>query len=164
MELTLQLAGVMGVKDSDMVHFRRGALLHDIGKLGVPDNILLKTQELTEDEWKVMHRHPQFAFEMLAPISYLKPALDIPYCHHERWDGNGYPRGLKQEQIPLAARIFTVVDVWDALLYDRPYRKAWPKERVIAYLQEQRGHQFDPLVVDHFMKIIRENRSGIFKS
>ena len=127
-ELTLTLAKALGIKDSEILHIRRGALLHDIGKMGVPDNILLKEGKLTEEEWVLMRRHPQFAYEMLQPIKYLRQALDIPYCHHEKWDGTGYPRGLKGEQIPLAARIFAVVDVWDAITSDRPYRKAWTKK------------------------------------
>jgi HD-GYP domain-containing protein (c-di-GMP phosphodiesterase class II) len=112
----------MGLQDEALIHVRRGGLLHDIGKMGVPDNILLKPGKLTDEEWVIMRKHPQFAYDMLTPIAYLRPALDIPYCHHEKWDGSGYPRGLKGEQIPLVARIFAIVDVWDALSSDRPYR------------------------------------------
>lgn len=150
-EMTLSLARALGVKEEELVHIRRGALLHDIGKLGVPDGILLKPGPLTPEEWEIMHRHPQYAYEMLSPITYLRPALDIPYCHHEKWDGTGYPRGLKGEQIPLAARIFAVVDAWDALSSDRPYRRAWPPEKVRAYLKDEAGKHFDPRVVEVFL-------------
>jgi HD-GYP domain-containing protein (c-di-GMP phosphodiesterase class II) len=135
------------------VQVRWGALLHDIGKMGVPDEILHKPGPLTDEEWVAMRKHPTFAYEMLAPIRYLKLALDIPYCHHERWDGNGYPQGLKGTQIPLVARIFTVVDVWDALSSDRPYRPAWTKEKVREYIQKSSGTHFDPQVVNVFMRI-----------
>ena len=134
-ELTLRLANSMGFGAEELVHIRRGTLLHDIGKMGVPDDILRKPGPLTDEEWVIMRRHPQLAYDMLAPIFYLRPATDIPYCHHEKWDGTGYPRGLKGEQIPLAARIFALVDVWDALCSDRPYRKAWPADRVRSYIQ-----------------------------
>ena len=152
-ELTLKIARAMGMNDADLVHLRRGALLHDIGKLGVPDNILLKPDKLTDEEWAIMRRHPQYAYDMLAHIEYLRPAIDIPYCHHEKWDGTGYPRGLKGEQIPLGARIFAVVDVYDALLSDRPYRKAWSDDRILAYMYEQSGKHFDPEVVRVFLEI-----------
>jgi PAS domain S-box-containing protein/putative nucleotidyltransferase with HDIG domain len=153
-ELTLKLARAMGLTNSDLVHIRRGALLHDIGKMGVPDGILLKEGPLTEEEWKIMRQHPRFAYEMLSPIDYLRPALDIPYCHHEKWDGSGYPRGLKGEEIPLAARLFAVVDVYDALTSDRPYRPAWPKEKTLEYIRQQSGSHFDPQVVETFMELI----------
>ncbi|MGD0611921.1 MAG: HD domain-containing phosphohydrolase [Anaerolineales bacterium] len=152
MELTIKMANQMGFGQKEMVHIRRGTLLHDVGKIGVPDNILRKTGPLSEDEWLVMRKHPQFAYDMLVPISYLKPALDIPYCHHEKWDGTGYPRKLKGEQIPLSARIFSVVDVWDALTSDRPYRKAWAENAALEYIQAQSGISFDPKVVDMFLK------------
>jgi PAS domain S-box-containing protein len=151
-EMTLKLARGMGIGEVDLVDMRRGALLHDIGKIGVPDSILLKTGTLTADEWELMHKHPRFAFDMLSPITYLMPALDIPYCHHEKWDGSGYPRGLKGEQIPLAARIFAVGDVYDALVSDRPYRKAVSKQEALAYIREQSGKHFDPKVADLFLK------------
>jgi PAS domain S-box-containing protein len=151
-ELTVRLARAIGMQEDEIVHTRRGALLHDIGKLGVPDTILLKPGKPTEEEWVLMKQHPQFAFDMLSPIAYLRPALDIPYCHHEKWDGTGYPRGLKGEQIPLAARIFSVVDVWDALISDRPYRVAWPRERVLDYIREQSGRYFDPEIVNIFLR------------
>jgi PAS domain S-box-containing protein len=149
--MTLRLARAMGISEADLVHWQRGALLHDIGKLGIPDVILFKSDKLTEEEWTLMRQHPQMAYDLLSPIAYLRPALDIPLYHHERWDGKGYPRGLKGEQIPLAARVFAVVDVWDALSSDRPYRKAWSDEQVRAYLQEQAGSQFDPEVVRAFL-------------
>ena len=136
------------------MHIRRGALLHDIGKMGIPDDILRKPGPLTDEEEELMRQHPVYAYEMLWPIVYLRPALDIPYCHHERWDGTGYPRNLQGEQIPLAARIFAVVDVWDALLSNRPYRSGWSEEKVKAYIREQTGTHFDPQVVEAFMQII----------
>ena len=139
---------------SNLIHIRRGGLLHDIGKMGVPDSILLKPDNLTQVEWEVMRQHPQLAHDWLAPITYLQPALDIPYCHHEKWDGTGYPRGLKGEEIPLAARIFAVVDVWDALTNERPYRPAWPDSEAIEYIRKNSGIHFDPQVVDLFLKNI----------
>ncbi len=153
-EITMSLAKAMGIKDNELQHVRRGALLHDIGKMGVSDQILLKKGKLTKKEWEVMRAHPTLAFQMLQPIAYLRQALDIPYCHHEKWDGTGYPRGLKGEQIPLVARIFAVVDVWDALTSSRPYRKAWTKKKALAYIREQRGKHFDPHIVDMFLKVI----------
>jgi PAS domain S-box-containing protein/putative nucleotidyltransferase with HDIG domain len=150
-EMTLRLARAMGISEAELVHVRRGALLHDIGKMSIPDSILLKTGPLTEEEWQIMRRHPQYAFELLSPIAYLRPALDIPYCHHERWDGTGYPRGLKEEQIPLASRIFSLVDMWDALNTDRRYHIAWPEDRVKEYIRTLAGSQFDPKVVDLFL-------------
>jgi len=155
-ELTLQVARKMGFPEEALVQIKRGGLLHDIGKMGIPDSILLKPGALTEDEWAVMRKHTTYAYEMLSPIEYLQPALDIPYCHHERWDGNGYPRGLKEDEIPLVARIFSVADVWDALSSDRPYRKAWEKDRVLDYIRSLVGKQFDPQVVHVFMELINE--------
>jgi HD-GYP domain-containing protein (c-di-GMP phosphodiesterase class II) len=131
--------------------------LHDIGKIGVPDEILQKPGPLTDEEWEIMKLHPTAAFQLLSPIQYLQPAMDIPYCHHERWDGSGYPRGLKGVVIPLAARIFAVVDVWDALSSDRPYRKAWPQEKILNYIKDESGKQFDPEVVALFLKIIERD-------
>ncbi|MCJ7583228.1 MAG: PAS domain S-box protein [Anaerolineales bacterium] len=151
-EMTMQLARSLGIGEAELVHVRRGALLHDIGKMGVPDSILLKPDKLTDEEWVLMRQHPQLAFDMLAPITYLKPALDVPYCHHEKWDGTGYPRGLKGEEIPLSARIFAVVDVYDALISDRPYRRAWTREKTISHIGEQAGCHFDPEVVKVFLK------------
>jgi PAS domain S-box-containing protein len=153
-DLTVKLARALGVEGKDLTQIYRGALLHDIGKIAVPDKILLKPGPLTPEEWVIMRQHPIYAYELLSPIAYLGPALDIPFCHHERWDGGGYPRGLKGEDIPLAARIFAVVDVWDALGNDRPYRPAWPQDRIRAYLQEQAGTQFDPEVVEVFLEKI----------
>lgn len=154
-ELTLKLARAFGFSESELVHIQHGALLHDIGKMGVPDRILHKPGPLNDEEWEIMRKHPGFAHEMLLPISYLRPALDIPYCHHEKWDGSGYPRGLKGQQIPLVARIFAVVDVWDALTSDRPYRAAWSPEKTIAHIQQGAGSHFDPYVVDVFQDLIK---------
>lgn len=148
--MTLRLAAELGIGKDELVHIRRGALLHDIGKMGIPDSILLKPGPLNADEWAVMELHPVYAYEMLSPIKYLAPALDIPYAHHEKWDGTGYPRGLKGEDIPLAARIFAVVDVWDALGADRPYRRAWKNKAIMAHIRSLRGSHFDPAVVDLF--------------
>ncbi|MFH1185179.1 MAG: HD domain-containing phosphohydrolase, partial [Chloroflexota bacterium] len=153
-ELTVQLARTMGLSDTELVHVRRGALLHDIGKMGVPDTILLKPDALTEQEWIVMKQHPVLAYEMLHPIGYLQPALDIPYCHHEKWDGTGYPRGLRAEQIPLAARIFAAVDVYDALTSDRPYRPAWTREKAIEHIRQGANIHFDPQVVEQFLRTL----------
>jgi HD-GYP domain-containing protein (c-di-GMP phosphodiesterase class II) len=150
---TMLLARTFGLLDEEILHLRRGALLHDIGKIGVPDNILLKQGPLTEQEWEIMHKHPQFAYQMLHPIQHLRPSIDIPYLHHEKWDGTGYPLGLKGEQIPLAARIFAIVDVYDALISDRPYRKAWTEEDALNYIREQSGKHFDPEVVDKFLQL-----------
>ena len=153
-EITMRLAQAMDISDTELVHIRRGALLHDIGKMGVPDGILFKPDKLTDEEWDIMKMHPQFAYDMLSPIAYLKPALDIPYCHHEKWDGTGYPQGLKGEQIPLAARIFAMVDVYDALTSDRPYREAWLKEKTLEYIRKQNGKHFDPQLVEVFLAVI----------
>jgi putative nucleotidyltransferase with HDIG domain len=159
---TLRVAGVaeklaqaLGIGSMELLHIRRGSLLHDIGKIGVPDNILLKPGPLTPEEWEIMRRHPQYAYDMLSSISYLHQALDIPWCHHEKWDGSGYPRGLNGDRIPVAARIFAVVDVWDALRSDRPYRQGWPEERVREYLRAESGIQFDPGVVEKFLQLLR---------
>ncbi len=153
-ELTLKLAEAFGFEGDDLLHIRHGALLHDMGKLGIPDDILQKPAKLTDEEWAVMRKHPQFAYDMLYPIEYLRAALEIPLCHHEKWDGNGYPRGLKGEEIPLVARLFAVVDVWDALTSDRPYRQAWTKEQAFEFIRAQSGKHFDPQVVDMFFKVI----------
>ncbi|HNT24315.1 MAG TPA: HD domain-containing phosphohydrolase [Anaerolineales bacterium] len=163
-ELAVQLAQVMGLLEAQIVHLERGALLHDIGKMGISDSILLKPGPLTDDEWVVMRKHPTYAHELLQPIAYLHPALPIPHFHHEHWDGSGYPLGLKGEQIPLEARIFSVVDVWDALLSDRPYRKAWTKEQAVAYITEQAGELFDPQVVETFIKLVQNNLGEAFNS
>jgi PAS domain S-box-containing protein len=155
-KITVQLAEKMGIPQQELIHVRRGALLHDIGKLGVPDHILFKPDKLTEEEWGIMRQHTTYAFNMLFPITYLRAALDIPFCHHERWDGSGYPRGLKGEQIPLAARLFAVVDVWDALISDRPYRAAWSKEKALAHIEEQSGEHFDPAVIEVALSYLKE--------
>jgi HD-GYP domain-containing protein (c-di-GMP phosphodiesterase class II) len=151
-EATVRLARNMGFSAAELVHVRRGALLHDIGKMAIPDKILLKPGPLTDEEWEIMRRHPVYAYDWLAPIAFLRPSLDIPYCHHERWDGSGYPRGLRGEAIPLLARIFAVVDVWDALRSDRPYRRRWPEAEVRDYIQSQAGTQFDPQIVAQFLQ------------
>jgi putative nucleotidyltransferase with HDIG domain len=153
-DLTLKLARAMNISETQLTHIRHGALLHDIGKMGVPDNILLKADLLTDEEWEKMRKHPDFAYEMLSSIKYLQPALDIPYCHHEKWDGSGYPRGLKGEEIPIVARIFAVADVWDAITSDRPYRNSWSKEAALEYIKEQSGKYFDPQVVEWFLELI----------
>ncbi len=155
-ELTTKLAQKMGVHEGELVHIRHGALLHDIGKMGIPDHILHKPGPLNDAEWEIMKQHPIYAFEMLSPIDFLRPALHIPYCHHEKWDGSGYPRGLKGTEIPLAARIFAIIDVWDALLSDRPYRRQWTQESAVEHILEQRGKHFDPDVVDAFMDFLYE--------
>ncbi len=154
MELTLELAGAVGVDREELLHIRRGALLHDIGKMAIPDHILHKPGELTDEEWEVMKKHPEFAAEMLSSIAYLQQALDIPRYHHERWDGSGYPEGLSGKEIPLSARLFAVVDVWDALRSDRPYRPAWSDEQALDYIVEQSGKQFDPEIVKEFLVLI----------
>jgi HD-GYP domain-containing protein (c-di-GMP phosphodiesterase class II)/HAMP domain-containing protein len=154
-EMTVRVAREMGIRDEELLHMRRGAYLHDMGKMAIPDSILLKPGKLNEEEWKIMKMHPVYAHEMLSPIAYLRPALDIPYYHHEKWDGSGYPRGLKGTEIPVAARIFAIVDVWDALLSDRPYRAAWPAEKVYEYIEAQAGSHFDPTIVRVFLKVVR---------
>lgn len=151
--LTEKLARKMGMDENALVHIQRGALLHDIGKMAIPDGILLKPAALSPEERTLIEMHPVYAYEMLTPIRFLSPALDIPYCHHEKWDGTGYPRGLSGNTIPLAARIFAVVDVWDALVSDRPYRKAMKPEDVKRKLREDAGKHFDPQVVDAFLEL-----------
>ncbi len=152
-EKTLTLARALGFGEEELLQIRRGALLHDIGKMGVPDNILLKPESLTTLEWAIMRKHPQYAYDLLKPIVFLVPALDIPYCHHEKWDGTGYPRGLRSEEIPLTARLFAIVDVWDALTSDRPYRLAWSDDEALTYIRTQSGNHFDPQVVDVFFQM-----------
>jgi response regulator RpfG family c-di-GMP phosphodiesterase len=149
-EMTLRVADTIGLRGEALQHIRRGALLHDIGKMGIPDSILLKPGPLTPAEWVIMRQHPVHAYEMLKTIDYLEPALEIPYCHHEKWDGSGYPRGLKGKDIPISARVFAVVDVWDALTSDRPYRIAWPEHQALEYIQMESGRHFDPQVVNAF--------------
>ncbi|MDQ2691230.1 MAG: HD domain-containing protein, partial [Chloroflexota bacterium] len=152
--LTVKLAEARGIQGESLINVRRGALLHDIGKMGTPDAILHKNGPLDPQERNIIQQHPQHAYDMLKHINYLQPALEIPYCHHEKWDGTGYPRGLKGEEIPVAARLFAIVDVYDALVSDRPYRKAMPREEVLAYLRSQSGTHFDPAVVDLFLKVL----------
>lgn len=153
-DLTVSIAREVGIHDEELVHVRRGALLHDIGKMGVPDYILLKPGPLNEEERAIMCKHPVYAYYLLMPIAYLRQAIDIPYCHHEKWDGTGYPRGLKGEEIPLAARIFAIVDVWDALRSDRPYRPASSLEETMTYIVRQPGNHFDPKIVKIFLSVV----------
>lgn len=157
-EMTVQFAFVMGMSEAELVHVRRGALLHDIGKIGIPDEILLKPGALTDDEWGIMRLHPTMAYEQLSSIEFLRPALAIPYCHHEMWDGSGYPRGLKGEEIPLEARLFAIVDVWDTLRAERPYRKAWPKSRVIEHIRDRGGKHFEQRLADLFLKLVEDEK------
>jgi putative nucleotidyltransferase with HDIG domain len=157
-DMTLKLARKIGLSDERLVSIRRGALLHDIGKMGVPDYILYKPEELTEAEQQIMKQHPQLAYDMLEPITYLRDSLDIPYCHHEKWDGTGYPNGLSGTQIPLEARLFAIVDVWDAVTTDRPYRKSWPRQKALDYVREESGKHFDPQLVEIFLQEIGMNR------
>lgn len=151
MRMTLALARLAGIRDEELRRIRFGALLHDIGKLALPDAILIKPGPLTEDEIAVMRTHPQVGHDLLQQVDFLRDAVDIPYNHHERWDGDGYPRGLRAEQIPLAARVFSVVDVWDALSFPRVYKPAWPEDEVIAYLRKIAGSQLDPSLVALFL-------------
>ncbi|MBI5351345.1 MAG: PAS domain S-box protein [Chloroflexi bacterium] len=155
-ELTVKVAEALGVSSEEIIHIRRGALLHDMGKIAIPDSILQKPGTLNEDEWEKMRMHPMFAYEMLSPIAYLERALEIPLCHHEYWDGSGYPRGLKGEEIPLSARLFTMVDVWDALRSDRRYRKKMERREVLNYMKEKSGNLFDPNLLGVFLSVIEK--------
>ena len=157
-DITVKLATRLGVKHTDMIHIRRGAILHDIGKVAIPDQILFKPGPLAQEEWEIMRKHPDIAVELLSPVSYLEPALEIPHWHHEKWDGSGYPDGLRQEDIPFAARLFAVADVYDALTSNRPYRSAWPKWDAVEYIENQAGTHFDPRIVPEFLDLI--NTSG----
>ncbi|MFA5874753.1 MAG: HD domain-containing phosphohydrolase, partial [Anaerolineales bacterium] len=159
-DLTLRLIQAMGLEEVETEHARRGSLLHDIGKIAIPDSILLKPGPLDAREWSVMRQHPQYAYNILSPITYLAPAIHIPYCHHEKWDGSGYPRGLKGEEIPTVARIFAIVDVYDALTSNRPYRLAWTREKAIEYIREQSGKHFEPRVVKAFMDLMAGEKDG----
>jgi len=152
-EITIKLARMMGLSENELGHMRRGALLHDVGKIGIPDSILFKPGPLTAEEWEIMRQHPKYAHDLLSPIPYLHGALDIPYCHHEKWDGAGYPRGLKGEAIPLAARIFAVADVFDALTCERPYRPAWVREKALEHIYAHAGTHFDPKVIEVLRKL-----------
>jgi putative nucleotidyltransferase with HDIG domain/PAS domain S-box-containing protein len=156
---TMIIARELGFKENELVDIRRGTILHDIGKMAIPDEILRKSGPLTPEEKKIVERHPQVAYDLLKDIPHLKNAIDIPYCHHEKWDGSGYPRRLKGEEIPFTARIFSIVDVWDALSSDRPYRSAWNKNRIIEYLQSESGRHFDPNIVIKFIELA--GRGGI---
>jgi putative nucleotidyltransferase with HDIG domain len=153
-DIAMRLAESLGVEDSDRVHMRRGAILHDIGKVGIPDQILFKPGPLIEDEWKIMRRHPDIAVQLLSPVTYLAPALDIPHWHHERWDGTGYPDRLRGEEIPFSARLFAFADVYDALTSNRPYRSAWRKHEALEYIKEQSGKHFDPHIVPVFLELV----------
>jgi putative nucleotidyltransferase with HDIG domain len=156
-EMTLKLARALGMSKEELIHVRRGAVLHDVGKIGIPDSILQKPGKLNEEEWEIMRQHPTLAYNVLSSSNFLKKALDIPYCHHEKWDGSGYPRALKGDDIPLTARAFAIVDVYDALRSDRPYREAWSQEKTLIYITEQSGTHFDPEVVDTFLELITED-------
>jgi PAS domain S-box-containing protein len=155
-ELTIKLARSMGIAEPELIHFRRGALLHDVGKLGIPENILNKPGPLDEAEWKVMQSHPQLAYDLLSSVNYLAPALDIPHFHHERWDGSGYPDGLREDQIPFPARLFAVVDVYDALTSTRPYRPAWSRQVALNHIQDSSARLFDPAVVQAFLLVMKD--------
>jgi HD-GYP domain-containing protein (c-di-GMP phosphodiesterase class II) len=154
--LTLRLAAELGLKGEAITHLHRGVLLHDFGKLVIPDAILTKPGPLDEAEWKIMRLHPEYAYQVFSKIRYLAPSLDIPRYHHEKWDGSGYPMGLAGEQIPFPARIFAIVDVWDALVTARRYREPWSPEKTLQFIQEQSGKHFDPKVVTAFSKIVTE--------
>lgn len=163
-DLTVKMARAIGMSPAEISNIRRGSLLHDIGKMGIPDNILLKPGTLSDTEWEIMRKHPIYAYEILSSIEFLLPAIDIPWRHHEKWDGTGYPDGLHGEEIPLAARLFSVVDVWDALMSDRPYRKGWPEEKVREYIQSLSGLHFDPFVVELFFQVLDNEQTGLDSS
>lgn len=160
-ELAVKIAKTMGLEEDQIVQLRRGAMIHDVGKMGIPDSILLKPGALSEEESAIMRRHPSYAHEMLSKIKYLEPALEIPYCHHERWDGSGYPRGLKGELIPLSARIFMVADVLDSLTSDRPYRNAWTHDDAVAEIKKERGRLYDPAVVDVVVELAARGQLSV---
>jgi putative nucleotidyltransferase with HDIG domain len=156
--LTILLAKKLGVSAEQLIHVKRGALLHDVGKMAVPDNILFKPGKLSNEEWAIMKMHPKYAIDMLTPVEFLKPALNIPHYHHEKWDGSGYPYGLKGEEIPFEARIFSAVDVWDALLCVRPYKQAWEKDEAMNYIQQQSSSHFDPQVIIVFEEVVKASQ------
>ena len=156
-EMTVTLARMAVTSESEITYVRYGALLHDIGKIGIPDAILLKPGRLSSDEWDVMRKYPDYAYDLIYPIEYLRPCLPIPYSHHEKWDGTGYPQGLKGEEIPLPARLFAIIDVWQTLSSDRVYREAWPEEKVMDYIQQQSGTYFDPKAVELFLRYKRKD-------
>jgi HD-GYP domain-containing protein (c-di-GMP phosphodiesterase class II) len=151
--LTVRVGRAMGVPEDALVHVHRGALLHDIGTILIPDAVLLKRGPLSDDEWEMVRRHPEYAHTLLSPISHLREAIDIPYCHHEKWDGTGYPRQLKGDQIPRAARIFSIVDVWDALCSERPHRTAWTRDEAREYVTDHVGKDFDPESAEVFLSM-----------
>ena len=155
-DMAVQLAREVGIGEDELVDLRRGALLHDIGKMGIPDMILLKSEALTDEEWVIMRKHPILGKQMLETIEFLKNSLDIPYSHHEKWDGTGYPRGLKGEEIPLIARVFSVIDAWDALRSNRPYRKALSDSEALHIIEENAGKAYDPVVVQKFINMIKK--------
>jgi HD-GYP domain-containing protein (c-di-GMP phosphodiesterase class II) len=159
-ELAIKLASRMVFNEAELIDIQRGAILHDIGKMAIPDNILLKPSPLTAEEWNIVRQHPRYAYELLSPISFLGSALDIPFYHHEKWDGTGYPQGLREEQIPLSARLFAVVDVYDALTSDRPYRPAWSKIKAIEYIRDQGGKHFDSSITDEFLRMLESENDG----
>jgi putative nucleotidyltransferase with HDIG domain len=154
--ITMKLATRLGVGEADLIHIRRGAVLHDIGKVALPDKILFKPGPLLDEEWKIMRRHPEIAVELLSPVNYLAPALKIPHWHHEKWDGTGYPDRLRGEQIPFPARLFALADVYDALISNRPYRSAWSKKDAVKYIESQSGMHFDPKIVPEFLTMVNE--------
>lgn len=156
-DITVRLAIRLGVDQSDLIHIRRGAILHDIGKVAIPDQILFKPGPLAEDEWEIMRRHPDIAVELLSPVSYLEPALEIPHWHHEKWNGLGYPDKLDREDIPFSARLFALADVYDALTSKRPYRGAWPKQEALQYIEREAGEHFDPKIVPEFLDLVQGN-------
>jgi HD-GYP domain-containing protein (c-di-GMP phosphodiesterase class II) len=163
-DLTILIARAVGISEAEIVHIRRGALMHDIGKMAIPDSILKKPGPLSDEEWLEMRKHPRYAFDMLKQISYLAPSLAIPYCHHEKWDGSGYPRGISGEEIPIEARVFALADVWDALRSDRPYRKALPEATVLKYIEENKEKHFDPKIVEVFLLVYQQHitcKSGV---
>ena len=153
-EMAVDFARLLGLGEIELANIRRGARLHDMGKMGIPDQILLKPDALTDEEWTIMHRHPLIAYEYLSPVEFLRPALDIPRYHHEKWDGTGYPYELRGEDIPLVARIFALVDVWDSLRSDRPFRKGWPEDKIKQHIYDRAGKQFDPDLADKFLKLL----------
>lgn len=155
-ELTVELSGLFGISAEELIHVRRGALLHDIGKMALPDSVLLKPGPLNAEEREQMRLHPWYAYQMLSGVDFLRPALDIPYGHHERWDGSGYPRGLRGEETPFPARMFAVIDVWDALRSDRPYRPGWSADRVIEHIRSSSGTHFEPVVAEAFETLLRK--------
>jgi HD-GYP domain-containing protein (c-di-GMP phosphodiesterase class II) len=157
--MTVRLATALGMRETQITQVRRGALLHDIGKMSIPDHVLGKTGPLNDEEWVIMRKHPEYAEQMLSSIEFLHPALPIPTSHHEKWDGSGYPLGLKGKDIPLEARIFAIIDVWDALTSDRPYRKAWPDEKVRVHIKAESGKHFDPNVVEAFFHYILDKKA-----